>query len=116
MTGVRGGKAVQPNKLDRYTLPREASGAEVFSYLEVVAQTWLCLRQGPLYSKTSWRTSKEFIPPLEAIIDSVTLEVSLLRANLRNMGTRMREVEDRLPPGRHELLKDPGQRATYPQY
>ncbi|KAJ1159921.1 hypothetical protein NDU88_000425 [Pleurodeles waltl] len=94
MTGGRGGKAGQQTKLDKYTIPKGPAEAEGPIDLVMASQTQTVTEWESPSLLEVMETIKGVRTSQESQIDSVTTEVGLLRADLRNMGSRMQEIED----------------------
>ncbi|KAJ1105891.1 hypothetical protein NDU88_003295 [Pleurodeles waltl] len=95
MTGGRGGRAIHQSKLDKYGLPKEVP--EAGASLESTTTTPDCPPPEAgsimLQDIMPWEAIQGIHTSLEIRIDSVSTEVSLLRTGLRNMATRVKDME-----------------------
>ncbi|KAJ1154895.1 hypothetical protein NDU88_007638 [Pleurodeles waltl] len=88
MTRGRGGKAVQQTKLYKYAIQKGSIDAEGPPDQRMVAQTQTVTEEGSPTLHDVMEAIKGVHISLESYIDSVMTEVGLLRADLRNMGSR----------------------------
>ncbi|KAJ1150023.1 hypothetical protein NDU88_002821 [Pleurodeles waltl] len=94
MTGGRGGKAVQQTKLNKYAIQKGSIDAEGPPDWRIPAQTQIAMEEGFPTLYDVMEAIKGVCTSLKSRIDLVTREMGLLRADLRNMASRVKEVKD----------------------
>ncbi|KAJ1200237.1 hypothetical protein NDU88_004063 [Pleurodeles waltl] len=89
MYGDKGGRAVQQNNLDKYTIPKGTASAEAPPDLGVAAPAMVVAKTGPLTLQDIMEAIQGVHASLDSRINSVTSEVTLLQAAIHNMGTHV---------------------------
>ncbi|KAJ1109604.1 hypothetical protein NDU88_006964 [Pleurodeles waltl] len=92
MTGGKGGCAVHQSKLDKCALLKEAPGVGAAPDSTIPPPARVPLKVEPLKLQDNMVAIQGVRPFLETRIVSVSIEVSLLRMDRRNMATEVKDV------------------------